>query len=78
MTIRRPYAETALFSEPLWDTETTADFLGKSPKTLEADRFNGRGLPYVRMGRAVRYDPAAVRAYLARKTVYTSDTSEGL
>ncbi|MFY9656305.1 MAG: hypothetical protein WAK01_06925 [Methylocystis sp.] len=76
MTIQRPYAETALFSEPLWDTETTAGFLGKSPKSLEADRFNGRGLPYVKMGRAVRYDPAAVRVYLARKTICTSDSGE--
>ncbi len=57
------------FSEALWDTETTAKFIGKSSKSLEADRLKGVGIPYIRLGRAVRYDPAVVRAYLTKKTI---------
>jgi hypothetical protein len=64
---------TGVFSEPLWDTETTAKFIAKSPKSLEADRVKNVGLPYIRLGRAVRYDPSIVRAYIARKTITPSD-----
>lgn len=55
--------------EALWDTRTTAAYLGVSEKKLEADRLKGIGLPYVKMGRSVRYQPAVVRAYVARHTV---------
>lgn len=64
----------AAFREPLWDTETTAKFICKSPKSLEADRLKNVGLPYIRLGRAVRYDPAVIRAYIAKKTVTPSET----
>ena len=55
--------------EPLWDTHATAAFLNVSEKKLEADRLKGIGLPYVKMGRSVRYVPSVVRAHVARHTV---------
>lgn len=55
--------------EPLWDTRTTAAYLDVSEKKLEGDRLKGIGLPYVKMGRSVRYVPSVVRAYVARHTV---------
>ena len=32
-----------------------AQILNRAPSTLQKDRCNGRGLPYVRFGRTVRY-----------------------
>jgi hypothetical protein len=66
--------KAAPFSEPLWNTETVADYIGKSTKSLENDRLKGAGIPFIRIGRTVRYDPAIVRRYLANKTVRTTDS----
>ncbi len=47
----------------LWTTSEVSDFLQVSLKTV----FNLRktGLPYVQLGGAVRFDPQAVKGYLA-------------
>jgi hypothetical protein len=58
--------------EPLWDSETVARFIGKSAKSLEADRWLRVGIPYIRLGRAVRYDPSDVRAFIAANKVRPS------
>lgn len=41
-----------------------AELLGLAPKTLANWLVAGDGPPVVRLGRAVRYEPAAVRAWL--------------
>jgi hypothetical protein len=50
----------------LWDEKETARFLGLSVEFLQADRARRRRIPYVKLGRAVRYDPADVLAFKDR------------
>jgi hypothetical protein len=50
----------------LLDTRETAALLRCSPKTLEVDRCRRRWrVPFVRVGRSVKYDQAAVLRWLA-------------
>lgn len=48
-----------------------ADYLHTTPGSLASDRYLGRGLPYVKFGRKVLYEWAAVDAYLAQHVVTT-------
>ncbi len=50
----------------LLTTQETAALLSCSPNTLEADRSRRRwGVPFLRLGRAIRYDQQAVLRWLA-------------
>ena len=50
----------------LLDTDETAALLRCSPKTLALDRVRRRWrVPFVKVGRCVRYDRARVLAWLA-------------
>lgn len=61
--------------EPRWNTQEAADFLGLRAHTLHNWRWRGYGPPYLKFGGAVRYDPAAVRAWQAQQVrLSTSDT----
>ncbi len=53
-------------NEILWTTEEVADYLQVHSKTV----FNLRkmGLPYVKLGGAVRFDPHQVKAYLTNNS----------
>jgi hypothetical protein len=55
--------------EGLWDEKTAARFLGVSVQFLQQDRAKSRRIPYIKLGKAVRYDPADVRAYVAQRKV---------
>lgn len=56
--------------DPLFDTVGAAAFLNLSPKTIEKDRcVPSLKLPYVKMGRAVRYRRSDLLAYLQRSRV---------
>ncbi len=44
--------------------EEVANLTGLSRETLAQWRSQKRGIPYLKVGRAVRYDPADVQAYL--------------
>jgi excisionase family DNA binding protein len=48
----------------LWTVDSVAKFLVVSPKTV----FNlrKRGLPFIQLGGAVRFDPQQVKEYLAK------------
>ena len=48
----------------LLTTKEVADMTGLSQETLAQWRSQRRGIPYLKMGRAVRYDSADVQAYL--------------
>ena len=46
-------------------TETElAEIIHRSVQTLRNDRHRHRGLPYIRLGRSVRYDLRDVEAYI--------------
>ncbi len=44
--------------------EAVANLTGLSLETLAQWRSQKRGIPYLKVGRVVRYDPADVQAYL--------------
>jgi hypothetical protein len=50
--------------------------LGLHVQTLRNHRFLGKGIPYLKIGRAVRYDPEAIRNYLETATVDTQSRSD--
>jgi len=60
--------------EPLasqWLTEKEVAALTRlSLSTLRAHRFAGRGLPYAKLGRMVRYSATEIERYLASRQVF--------
>ena len=48
----------------LLTAEEVAGITGLSLETLAQWRSQRRGIPYLKIGRTVRYDPADVQAYL--------------
>ena len=55
----------------LIDERRLAEITDRSVRTVQADRLRGVGIPYIRLGRSVRYDLTVVREYLATHTVAT-------
>ncbi len=47
---------------------------GRGLSTLRNDRSLGRGLPWVKLERSVRYELSDVVGYMAERKVYTSDS----
>ncbi len=64
---------TALLNE-----RQTAEYLGVTPRALQAWRTRGGGPPYLRVGhRTIRYHPADLDAWLAdRRYSSTAEESE--
>ena len=62
--------------QDLLTPEEVAVITGLSRETLAQWRSQGRGLPYLKIGRAVRYDPADIQAYLERCRVSVSNPRE--
>ena len=53
---------------PLLKTDGAATVLNLAKTTLEKDRLTGElGIPFIRMGRSVRYDPKDLEAYKAAR-----------
>lgn len=46
-----------------------AEMIGRAVQTLRNDRHYGRGLPYIKFGRTVRYRLSDINAYLDANTV---------
>lgn len=56
-------------TSPLLTTEQTAQILSIKPRTLVIWRYEGRSeLPFVRLGRAVRYRLEDIQSYIEGKT----------
>lgn len=53
----------------LMDQRAAADYLGCSVKKLERDRWVGPEIPYIKIGRAVRYRASDLAAYVERNVV---------
>jgi excisionase family DNA binding protein len=56
--------------------EEVSELTGLALDTLAQWRSQKREIPYLKIGRAVRYDPAEVEAYLERCRVSVSDPHE--
>jgi excisionase family DNA binding protein len=59
------------------DPRAVADLLGVTKRTLQNWRDDRAELPFLRMGRAVRYDAADVAAYLERARVQPRSPGDG-
>ena len=60
----------------LLTAEAVATITGLSIDTLAQWRSQKRGIPYLKVGRVVRYDPVDVQAYLEGCRVSVSDPQE--
>ncbi|GAB5457607.1 MAG: hypothetical protein Hens3KO_06370 [Henriciella sp.] len=59
---------------PLLSTKEAADLVCLSPRTLETLRVRGGGPEFVRLGRAIRYRPEALQAWIdLNSAISTSD-----
>jgi hypothetical protein len=56
--------------------ETLAAIRDCSLATLERDRWAGAGVPFVKMGRLVRYRKSEIRAWLAQHQSVSSTTKD--
>jgi len=56
--------------------DQVATLTGLSKETLAQWRSQRRGIPYLKVGRAVRYDPVDVQQYLAGCRVSVSEPNE--
>ena len=56
--------------DALWRERDAARWLGVSASLLRRDRRTGcaGNVPFLRIGRMVRYDPRAVRSWVSRRT----------
>ena len=60
----------------LLSAEVVASITRLSVETLAQWRSQKRGIPYLKIGRAVRYDPVYVQSYLEGCKVSVSDPKE--
>jgi len=61
-------------NHPRYLTERqVSEITGRALSTLRNDRMHGRGLPYVKMGRSVRYDLDDVRRFMESRKVRTTE-----
>jgi len=63
-------------SPSLLSAEQVSDLTGLSIETLAQWRSQRRGIPYLKIGRRVRYDLSDVQAYLRGCRVSVSDPQE--
>jgi predicted site-specific integrase-resolvase len=57
-----------------YNTKEAADYLGMKPSTLEAWRCRGGGPIFLKFGKAVRYRPEDLEAFMdERRRANTSD-----
>lgn len=61
---------------PLFDERQLADLLNVSVKAVQAWRYKGGGPAFVRLGRAIRYRPNDVEAWLASNTFETTTDAD--
>ena len=59
----------------LMTTAEVAGFIRASKQSLDQDRYLGRGLPYVRIGRKIRYRREDVLKYLDANTFGGNDAA---
>ncbi|PPG18970.1 DNA-binding protein [Rathayibacter sp. AY1E8] len=59
--------------KPLNTPQETAAFLGRTVSALANDRHTGAGLPFVRVGRSIRYERSAIAEYIAANRFIRTD-----
>lgn len=64
-------AETAL--KPISTPQQVAEYLGVTVASLSNARYLGTGIPFIRVGRLIRYRAEAVAMYLEANTHHRTD-----
>jgi hypothetical protein len=54
--------------EELYTTKQVAKVLGFAPKTLSNQRILGTGLPFIKIGNAVRYKKSDIETFIEENT----------
>lgn len=62
-----------VFQMPLMTETQLANLLNTSIRTLQSQRQRGNGIPFIKLGKSVRYDLDTVREYL-NDNYYNSTT----
>ena len=65
-------------TDRLLNTKEAARFIGVKPQTIERWRMNDIRIPYIRIGRAIRYRTEDLAAWLERKTVRVNGVTEAV
>ena len=67
-------------SNGLLDTKQASDFLGVNDKSLANSRYTGTGIqiPYIKMGKIVRYRQSDLEAYIEKNTLTHTGEVKGL
>lgn len=66
--------KTILEADPKFNSDEAAQYLGLSPGTLPVWRCNGRhAIPFIRVGRAIRYRKSDLDRWLESRTVGASE-----
>jgi len=66
---------TTAVANRLWTDKETAARLDIEPQTLAVWRSLRRyDLPFIKIGRSVKYDPADVEAFIARRRVQVGES----
>ena len=58
----------------LIDEKQVSTILKRSVQTLRNERCMGRGIPYIKLGRSVRYSLEDVEVYLKTRKIQTRDS----
>lgn len=61
--------------EALWTEREAAEYRRCSVSLIQKERITGKGCPFVKMGRSVRYRPEDVRAWVARKIITSTSAA---
>lgn len=65
----------ALGDDALLDEYEAAGYVGKSVQWMRNHRINGGGLPFIKVGSAVRYRFGNIKTYLTASDANTADTN---
>jgi hypothetical protein len=55
----------------------TAQITGKSVSTLQKERVSGGGIPFVKLGRSVRYRLGDIKVHIAKNVRRSTSDSDG-
>lgn len=55
-------------SPHLLSEKQVSTWSGISVKTLQGMRIRGHGIPFIKIGRLVRYDPEQIHAFMEKQT----------
>jgi predicted DNA-binding transcriptional regulator AlpA len=67
----------AVTIEPLLDEKEISRLTGRAIPTLQKDRLQGSGPPFVKIGRHVRYQASVVQAWLDKNTRQSTSDPAG-